>query len=202
MSNLFSQLEEVVDQIKHGWTTVEKAQALAASVVTIRPEVSVEIGVYSGKGLISLALAHKYVGIGKAIGIDPYSPSASVEGQTNEADKEWWAKLDHNFIYGECLNRITQFKVNNTVELIRKRSDEVEPPKNIGVLRIDGNHGEAVIGDIQRYCPNVVKGGILFLDDIGWSGGAVSRAVEELVIDGWCELYKLDDGAVFQKLSN
>lgn len=201
MSNLFDELETVIDQIRHGWTTIEKAQALAASVVMLRPHVSVEIGVYSGKGLISLALAHRSVGIGHVIGIDPYMASASIEGQTNEADKEWWGKLDHEMIYNMCVQSISQFKVQNVVKLIRKRSDEVDPPHGIGVLRIDGNHGEAVIGDIERYCPNVVPGGILFLDDIGWSGGSVNRAVEELVQDGWKELYKLDDGAVFQRVN-
>lgn len=203
MSNLFQEIQEATSSIRHGrgWTTLDKAQTLASAVFAVRPQISLEIGVYTGIGVISFALAHKAIGIGRVIGIDPYNAGASAEGQANDADRQFWEKLDHDMIYQECLSHIEQFKVQNLITLIRKRSDEVEPPQGIGVLRIDGNHGDAVIGDIERYCPNVVVGGLLFLDDLGWTGGSVRMAADELLKTGWVELYKIDDGAVFQKVS-
>jgi len=203
-SNLFNEIQEATSAIRHGrgWTSLEKAQTLAATVFALRPQLSVEVGVYTGIGVISFALAHKAIGFGRVIGIDPYCAADSAEGQAHPADKEFWEKLDHNMIYKECLDHISQFKVQNLIEIIRKRSDEVEPPSHIGVLRIDGNHGDAVIKDIARYCPNVDVGGVLFLDDVGWSGGSVRAAADELLKNGWAELYKVDDGVAFQKLSH
>lgn len=180
---------------------MEKGVTLASAIVSLRPEVSVEIGVYAGKGIISMGLAHRYTGHGKVIGIDPYSADASIEGQFNDGDKQFWEKLDHEMIYNICQQSIRGFDVKDQIEIIRKRSDEVDPPSNIGVIRIDGNHGDAVLSDVERYAPNVTAGGLLFLDDIGWTGGSVERAARVLSGSGWKELYKLEDGAVFQKLS-
>jgi len=92
-----------------------------------------------------------------------------------------------------------KFGIQNSVRLIRKRSDDFEPPMNIGVLRVDGNHGEQVLKDIERYAPRCTVGALLFLDDLNWSGGAVVRAAATLRQSGWVEIYRIDDGLVFQK---
>lgn len=197
--NLFTEVSEAVESIQHGWTSVTKAQTLAAAVLALRPEVSVEIGVFAGKGLVALGIAHKTVGRGIVYGIDPYTPNDSADGQVNEADKKFWSTLDHDSIYQMAQDNISRFGLQDCVRLIRKRSDDFEPPMNIGVLRIDGNHGEQVLKDIDRYAPRCAVGGLLFLDDLNWSGGAVMRAAAKLRESGWVESYRIDDGLAFQK---
>lgn len=201
MSNLFTDIDEALEHIREGWTTPKKAKHLAAAVIALQPKLSVEIGVFAGKGVVSLGLAHKYIGSGTVIGIDPFSADASAEGQVNEVDTEYWQRIDHNWIYSVCTNAISRYELNGIVHLIKEKSQSVHPPEQIGILRIDGNHGEAVLLDVERFAPKCLPGALLFLDDVGWTGNFVKQAADNLKISGWVELYQLEDGLVFQKSS-
>jgi len=206
MTTLFKQIEDMLAQVQHGWTTPEKACIMASAVVALRPKFSVEIGVYAGKGLLTLGLAHKALGFGMAIGVDPYSSKASADGQVKPEDKEFWSKLNHEAIFKMAQENLFKFSVQNTARIERKMSEQFDPPDGIGVLRIDGNHGEMVLADIRRYTPFVDRGGILFLDDLQWVGGSPKKALEKLVKSGWKHLYDFDEKenggltAVLQKL--
>lgn len=199
MNDLFQQLKAVTD-LPHGWTSYEKAKAMASAVIALRPAISVEIGVYAAKGLTSLALAHKEIGGGIAIGIDPYSAEASVEGQTDEAHRDWWSKLNYESIFKIANDTLNQFEVGPFARIVRQKSQEAEVPQGIGVIRVDGNHGEAVLSDIRRFTPACVLGAILFLDDMEWPGMSVKQAADELEKSGWRKLYNIDDGAAYQRV--
>lgn len=196
--NLFTQIEQIIPQC-HGWCTVERAKAMASAVIALRRFVSVTVGVWGGRDVIALALAHKEVSRGKVIGIDPWSAEASVEGQTGE-NLAWWRSVDHELVYQDCLARIKASDVSEFVEIIRKKSDDVTPPTTVGVLVVDGNHSDAAIRDVDRYAANVVVGGLIFADDLKWDGGGVQRAVKRLNELGCYKLYDLDAGAVFQRI--
>lgn len=202
--NLQNEIESALKEIAHGWTTPLKAQILASAVVALRPKISLEIGVWASKGLISLALAHRHIGYGMAYGIDPYSATASVEGQVNPVDKKWWAGVNHDEMFNYASANIIKFGCQNVCQLIRKKSVDYFPPKDIGVLVCDGNHGDESIKDFERYCPNVMVGGILLADDLGWAGGSVSRGASMLPAMGFKELYRienqLENFGVFQKI--
>lgn len=199
MKELFNDIIASNESNPYGWTTVTQACALATSIVALRPEVSVEIGVFGGKGLIPMGMAHRSVGCGLAIGIDPWSAQCSIEGQVHNTDVEWWGSVDHEKVYEICLDEIKKYKLQDWVKIIRAESDATDPPENIGVLRIDGNHGDPAYRDASRFCPNVVPGGIVFLDDVGWSGGSVAKAKSWMINNGYRLLYPLEDGEVFQK---
>jgi hypothetical protein len=173
---------------------------MAMAVLTLRPKLSVEIGVFAGKGLVALGLAHQEIASGMAIGIDPYSPINSALGQVNEPDRQFWSTLNHDAVYQMAKDTIIKLGIQNTTRIERKTSDEFAIPGDIGVLRIDGNHGEQVLKDVERYCPHVQMGGILFLDDTNWAGGAVQRAAARLPFIGFKKLYTIDDGAAYQKV--
>src|SRR4051812_47320274 len=89
MPNLFTDIETSLDHVREGWCTVDKAKTLAASVLAIRPGTVVQIGVWAGRSLIPMALACQSVHKGIVIGIDPWSPDASAEGQIGE-NLAWW----------------------------------------------------------------------------------------------------------------
>jgi len=84
--------------------------------------------------------------------------------------------------------------------LHRLPSRHVEPPPGIGLLHIDGAHDNVAIQDVVRFAPQVVIGGLVVLDDLNWSGGAVTRAAIRLEQLGFRFLYPIGTGAVYLKV--
>lgn len=200
MTKLFTQIETMLKEVGHGWTTMDEASQLACCIMAVRPIVSVEIGVYAGKGTIAMAMAHREIGYGTVIGIDPWSPVASAEGQLNPDDKKFWGNLDHNPIFKLAQENIAKHGVQDFAKLLRSTSDDAFAPDDIGVLRIDGNHGEQVEKDVRKWCPKVMMGGFLMLDDLGWTGGAVLRAAGWVRQNGFREVCRVGTGATFQRV--
>lgn len=199
MTNLFTQIAQLVPRL-HGWATPEKCQMLAASVITLRPEISVIIGVWGGRDTFAMGLAHKELGRGRVIGIDPWVAVASVVGQDN-ANRDWWQSANHEIVYRDFLEKRGELGLNDVVSVQRMISDYFEPPKRIGLLVIDGNHGPQAGRDVDRYAPNVPVGGLCLMDDIGWEGGHVKRASANLCTMGFVSLYEVDSSIMYQRIS-
>jgi predicted O-methyltransferase YrrM len=201
--NLFTQIEETTGAIT-GWCSLEKAFTLAAIVMASRPKLCVEIGVWAGKSLVPVALACREIGYGRVIAIDPWKAEASVEGQLHPADREWWSnQAHHDLIFDQFNQTLATLKLRNIVEIVRATSEEATVPIGIGLLSLDGNHADQAIRDVERYAPNIIPGGYLVADDLGWTGGGVGRAIEKLPAMGFVELFRQTQGdqwAVFQKV--
>ncbi len=198
-TELFNRITDIVPKLE-GWCTIDKALDLAATVLTLRPEVSVEIGVFGGKSVIPIALAHSAIGKGQVWAIDPWAANESVKGQNAENDA-WWSKLDHDSVHRKFVDAVVQEGLMGQIHIIRDTSDNVKPPNKIDFLHIDGNHGPQAFKDAKRFAPNVRVGGVVFLDDLGWDGGAVGKAAEFLGDSGFIRLYDRDSGAMFQRIS-
>lgn len=185
------------------WCTPEKAHALAAFVVALRPELVVEIGVWRGASAIPLLLALKAAGRGRAIAIDPWDPAASIVGE-EPANVEWWGTEvgahGHEDAYREFLRRLTRNEVYHLCDVRRQTSDSVDPPPGIGLLHVDGNHTEQAVRDVTRFAPSVLPGGILVLDDISWSSGSVGRAHALALEMGFIDLYPVGSGIAMQRV--
>lgn len=199
MKDLFQQIEIVIPKIGN-WCTVEKAHSLAAIVIALRPETTVEIGVFSGSSLFSMAMAHKHIGIGKVIGVDPWDAKASIEGM-EPPNVDWWSKVDHEAVFQTFMQNRSQLGLSEIVRVVRMKSDDYTPPDSIDLFHCDGNHSDQAVKDVKRYATKVRVGGICVMDDINWSGGGVARAVEKLKDFGFKELYPLGSGAVYQRVS-
>lgn len=156
-----------------GWCGTEKAIALAKCVIDNQPDTALEIGVYAGRSLISIALGMKSIKHGKVIGIDPWLPAASIMGW-EDANKDWWGKLDHAAIKAKCEASIVKAGVQDYVELIQATNHAALPlikarNLSIGLLSIDGNHcQEQSCFDVTNYVPMVPSGGHIFFDDADW----------------------------------
>lgn len=198
MNKVISTIEDVLPQM-YGWCSITKGQVLAAAVFALRPEVIVEIGVFGGKSLFPMALAAKAIGRSTVWAIDPWEKAASIEGQSAD-NKYWWGTVDHEKIMLDFLRHVREHGLESTVKVCRAKSDNVEPPEGIGLLHIDGNHGEQALKDAQRFGPNVKVGGLCFCDDVNWIGGAVGRAVSALQQMGFTQLYSLDSGLMLQRV--
>lgn len=199
MNDLLKKIAEALKTIGEGWTSPEKANVIAAMVIALRPRVSVELGVWHGKGLITLGLAHQFIGYGMAYGVDPYLAEESIKGQLHPNDVKWWGEINHEEAYQACLKHINTFAVQNTVKLVRQTSDDFQITERIGILRVDANHGMQALRDVRRYGPMVEYGGLIILDDVEWTGGGGLAARDWLIASKWRELYQLEDGKVFQR---
>jgi predicted O-methyltransferase YrrM len=200
MSKVFAQIEEIVPTL-NGWCSVEKATALAAAVFALRPRVCVEIGVLAGRSLIPVALALRELGCGCVIGIDPWDAHASIQGQTGKDLDFWKQQSIHDSTYVELQSRISNLGLGSVTRIVRLTSDGAQVPPTIDLLHLDGNHSDQAVKDVQRFGPAVRVGGLLFADDLNWTGGGVLRAVAKLKTMGFIELYRLDTGAMFQRVS-
>lgn len=197
--NVFQQIEKLVPTLG-GWTTVPKAHTFAGLVLGYRPNITVELGVWYGRGALSLALAHKELGRGMVYAIDAWTPEASVEGQVQEADRTHWAHANHEEAYQSVLKNMHLLGVQNCMTVIRKKTRDVEPMDGIGFLIVDANHGDEAISDVKQWAPHVLSGGFCYLDDLDWAGGAVRRAEAQLKSMGFRELYQIETGAMYQRM--
>lgn len=201
--NPFNKIKEVHGPTL-GWCSEKKATTLAAIVIAMQPEISLEIGVFHGRSLLPMALAHQFNGKGRVIAVDPWLAGCSVAGQTNPLDVEYWKRQDmHEEAYASFKRQVHALGLGNVVEIQRMHSDEFDPPEGIGNLHIDANHGEQAIIDFQRYAPKVKLGGFLIADDLNWTGGAILKAVAMLPGMGFEEMYRVqnesENWAVFQR---
>lgn len=203
MKQLFAQIESEFAVHKDGWCSLDKAHTLAAAILTMRPNLVVEIGIWAGRSLLPMALAMKQIGKGKIVGLDPWKAEASVQGITGE-DLKWWATVDHERVFNDFNNWITQDAVGQFVEIHRCRSDEFDHKKMItekgliDICHIDGNHGEAAsVYDVTHYAANVRVGGFLYFDDLA----RAKKAAEMLPGMGFQMLYIIDGGGMFQRLN-
>jgi predicted O-methyltransferase YrrM len=133
----------------------------------------VEIGVYKGKSLFSVAQAFKD-NAGKAYGIDPYLPYQDKETDLEKTLKRLANKflkgIDPEDMYNEVLMNIATFELTKVVDIIRKTSTDAAPyfkDIKIDMLHIHGNQNcENVQADINNYAPRVSEGGIIVIDCI------------------------------------
>lgn len=195
------ELLTVIDQIVPtlgDWCPKTKAETLAAQVVALRPAISLEIGVWLGASLIPMAMAHKFIGYGKVIAVDPWNAEASACNESPD-NQNWWRRQDHEKAFQMFRNTVEFYGLKDVVEIQRKCSDEYDPPDGIGLLHIDGSHTIQAVRDVERYASKVSPGGICIMDDIEWVGGGVLKAVDLLQSMGFRRLYPLIKGAVFQR---
>lgn len=201
-NDLFNRIAAFIPTAQ-GWCSVEKAQALASVIVALRPDVSCEVGVFAGRGATVMAMAHQHIGHGVCVAIDPWAPSESVSGQ-DAANADWWGKLNHEAIYQEFLMHVGAQGVRAHLNIHRASSNDITPPEGLGLAVLDGNHGPQAIIDAQRYGAACKIGAVCLLDDLSWSGGHVTKAVEVLLSLGFDELYRVkndnEEWAAFQRV--
>lgn len=200
MTSIFQQLDSLIPPLA-GWTDVEKSKRMAAIVLALRPDVSIETGVYAGRSFFGIALAHKFLGHGMAWGIDPWSNAAAVDGYEGE-NRKFWEENPLEQIYQDFIKRTHELALDNVVKIIRAKSDDVTPPDVIDLYHCDSQHTEQAVTEVNRFASRVRVGGIVVMDDCGWRNGddaPVMRAVTRLREIGFKPLYDLGTGSVFQR---
>ncbi len=203
ITQLMAEIEHVTPE-GGAWCSASKAHTLAALILSIRPKIVVEVGVWMGGSAIPIALALKAIGAGQLYAIDPWSITASVDGQ-NAVNAKWWGKVNHDEAHQVFVKRVHRHGLESFVKTLRMRSDDVDVAAMLGeygaidCMHLDGNHGEQAERDAERYLPSVRDGGFAILDDVAWEGGSVTKAVRYAQAIGFNPLYELDSGIVMQR---
>lgn len=158
----------------HGWCNQEKAQKMYTLIRDKQPDVTVELGVFGGRSLIPMALAHKHIAKGTCYAVDPWSKTSSTENyDVKDPNYQWWSSLDHDGIYTYFIDALQTYKVTDIVKVYRAESKDVVSffdDESIDVMHQDANHSENTsCAEVILYAPKIKKNGYWIMDDTDWA---------------------------------
>lgn len=185
----------------HGWTSVEKGLRLAELVVVSEARLSVELGVFGGRGTLALAIGHEALRRGHVVGIDPWEKTASLEGINAPANDQWWSDIDHEAIYQGFLKALAEARLEGFCQVLRLRSavaaSEFEE-RSISVLHQDSNHSEQVSSsEVELWAPKLQAGALWVADDTDWP---TTQAAQRLLsAKGFAVIEEHPNWKVFRK---
>lgn len=201
-------LNSIVNSLE-GWCSAEKAQVLFDLVLKSDSQISCELGVFGGRSLIPIALAHKAKNSGFVLGIDAWTKEASVEGSgafkdgvTAKENDEWWSKVNYPSIHAGCILAIDKYGVNDYCGTVRMRTLSVGlliRDNSIDLLHQDSNHSEEVsCAEVEMYFPKMKDGSYWISDDTDWT---TTQKSQELLQDkGFTLIADYGNYKVFRKI--
>lgn len=183
-----------------GWCVPEKGKRM--SQLARGAKLCVELGVFGGRGLVAFALTLSDQGFGRADGIDPFTVEASLEGSNDEANDEWWSRLDYSAIEQAARDALQSLLLSpKYAQIIRLRSREavgLYENESVDVIHQDSNHSEEVSSEeVALWVPKIAPGGYWIFDDANWP--STKRAQRELESLGFTEIEDHGDWKVYQK---
>lgn len=191
-----------------GWSSVDKCQWLArlayhtATDSTIPDPVSVELGVFGGRGLVALALGHWLARRGIAMGIDPYTVAATQEGTNAPENDRWWAQVDLPAIAQRCRTTLRtvipdpsywllgQIDSRTAAQYVAQAVFPYHGP--VQVLHQDSNHSEEISrAEVALWWPLMAPGGWWIMDDVNWPS---TQAAQQDLVDRGARVWAEGDG--------
>jgi predicted O-methyltransferase YrrM len=190
-----------------GWCSPLKVRKLYEYITIFKPSLCVEIGVFGGSSLLPQSLGLKSNQKGLIVGIDPWCNNAAIEGMENIVNKDWWSKVDMNYIYNKLTSSIKQLNLEQYIDLIKDKAENLcanFENESIDVLHIDGNHCEkSAFNDAFSYLPKVKENGIIIFDDITWSekpGKVSTKKAHDFLLKNCQRIEQHEDWVVLKKL--
>lgn len=193
IESLFEKVKKANDFIEAdygGGSILMKCYLMAYLIKLLDLQTYVEIGVYRGRSLFSVATATKHVN-GLAYGIDPYVLSEALEydldADVQSEVTEFLEGLDFENMYRELLINREELGLSDCIRIIRDTSEKavasfIKEDISIDMLHIDGNHDtEAVQKDVDNYFPLLNDGAVVVFDDINWE--SVNKVYEKIKDD-------------------
>ncbi|MGL4540621.1 MAG: class I SAM-dependent methyltransferase [Candidatus Rhabdochlamydia sp.] len=159
----------IVSELKNSWCSAQKIELIMDLIYQIKPEVCVEIGVFSGSSLLPVAATLKYLGKGHMYGIDSWSNQEAVR-YVNQDDPnyEWWSKVNMQQAHNVCQNLITRWRLKSFCSLLACTSSSaaLQLPQ-IDFLHLDGNFSEeGSFADVELFLPKMKAGGYILLSNL------------------------------------
>jgi len=187
-------------KLVHGWCSDEKSTKMLDLILSTKPRVCVEIGVYGGSSIFPTALGLKYNRHGKVYAIDPWSNDDCIQfHKDGDPNKKFWGTIDLEAVYASYTNMLNKFKLNKFVNTLRMTSEKALKliPDHIDILHIDGNHQEeACYYDTTHFFSKVKIGGYIWFDDAGWYDSIQKKRTTKKSLDyllNYCELLEVVD---------
>jgi hypothetical protein len=182
-----------------GWCSQSRAEKLIDLVLEHEPITAVELGVYGGRSLVAMGMAMGTLGR-CAVGIDPWTNDANLEGEPDEHQK-FWQELDIESIYERFVQNMISFQLLSSCRWIRSRGEEavrLYPDASIDLFSLDGNHRElSSCRDIELWAPKIAPGGHLIMDDTGWR--SMQKAVGMVKERGFSVVHEGGGWTVFRR---
>lgn len=192
-----------------GGCSLGKAMVLADLVTARGFDASADIGVYRGRSLFPLAIAHRHSGVGRAYGIDPWDASEVLQHDRPDLKEEldaFAAGTDFDEIFRQVEALCVSLGLSASCRLLRMRSDRAihyfdENDISFGLVHVDGNHDTALVkSDFELYYPRVLDGGFMVFDDISWdSVKPVLKLADSTMARVFARSDDRADYAVYQK---
>lgn len=183
-----------------GWCDAAKAITLYNLVIASGAKTIIEVGVFGGRSAIPMMLACNKNSFGVVHCVDPWSAEASIEGQVQDVDRNWWGSLNHDEIYNTFIKAVSDLGVAQRCAVHRVKSSDFVMPESADIVHVDGNHGPDALKDTQKFSSVVRSGGYVVLDDLNWAGGYVGQSATWLIENGFIQLHTLGTGALFYRL--
>lgn len=192
-----------------GWCSIHKAQQLFRIAIESDSQISIELGVFGGRSLIPIALAHKAKSSGFVLGIDAWNKEASTEGSgafkegvTAQQNDEWWSKVNYPAIHAGCIAAIDKYALNDYCGTVRMRTLSVGTllkDNSIDLLHQDSNHSEEIsCAEVELYFSKMKEGSYWVSDDTDWT---TTQKSQELLMDkGFTLIGDYGSYKVFQKI--
>jgi predicted O-methyltransferase YrrM len=170
---------DAAEKTLQGWCTREKANFIAESIVSEKPSICVEIGIFGGRSIVPAAAALKWNGKGAIYGIETWRPEVADEHATNEVNDTWWQNIDFHTIKTDFYRFVATEGLASQIRVIEApAADAAHMFTAIDYLHIDGGHSTYNSSeDVVLYAKKVRSGGIIILDDTNWPTVAPAMAI-------------------------
>lgn len=169
-----------------GWCSHSKAQRLFELVCRERPVRSIELGVFGGRSMLPMALAHWHLNLGTVVGVDPWTNAAALEGTNSPENDKWWGEVQIENCRLLALGMLERVVPLPYWTISRRTSaehasDPMNNPIKYGVLHQDSNHSEEIsCAELAAYRPLVQPGALWIMDDVQWP---TLQKVQRLMVD-------------------
>lgn len=156
---------------------------LTKAVTTVRPRIAVEVGVWKGASVVTMAKQMKTLGLDAVvIAIDTWLGSAENYEEKFIPDMAFEfgrPNLYRTFMANICHEGLTDYVIPLSLDSINARQILIQRGIRPDVLHIDAGHDyDSVTTDLNTWWPHLMPGGVLVGDDYhkSWPGqGLISK---------------------------
>lgn len=185
-----------------GWCTKKKAESLCEIILKQKPALVVELGVFAGRSLFPMAMALEQNGTGRAVGIDPWSIDAAIEGENGKENDEWWCKnVDLERIFTNFVTDYNRLCISLFCSWVRDKAENCIDQFNDGTIDLlhqDSNHSELVsCRQVDQWQSKLSPRGIWVLDDTNWA--TQLRAIDKIKSYGFETIEDFGTYQIYQR---
>lgn len=159
----------VIKYLENSWCSAKKAELIMDLIFAIRPEVCVEIGVFSGSSVLPVAATLNYLRTGCIYAIDAWSNLDAIKHMSNnDPNYNWWAHVNMKEIKNRFTTLINQWNLNSCCSVIHATSEmAINQIPEIDFLHLDGNFcEEGALIDVELFLPKVKPGGYVLFSNL------------------------------------